>query len=145
MPGDFILSSGMGRESGQDEGPLITLDEIEYVDVTRDGREDAIVTLTWHSGGTMQLGMVYIWSMKGSTPVLRWGFFAGDRGLGGLHRVYGRGDDLILEIHDPDAAAGNCCSRRIIRTRYHWNGSKFVPRGKPTVLPNPEYKDQDES
>ena len=125
-----------------DGSDLITLEEIQYADVTHDGRQEAVVTMFWHSGGTMQLGMVYVLGMKGEEPVVLWDFIGGDRGFGGLHRAYGKDGDLWLEILDPDATQGNCCSSQIIRTRLRWNGSTFVPQGNRQILPNPDYKEE---
>jgi hypothetical protein len=135
------LKNGVRQPEGEDGSGLITLEEIQYTDVTHDGREDALVTMVWHSGGTMQKSLVYVWSMKNSKPVVLWDFASGDRGFGGLHRVYGKDGDLILEVNDPDASVGNCCSRRFIRKRFRWDGSRFVKQGKRQVLPNPDYKE----
>jgi len=135
------LKNGVRQPEGEDGSGLITLEEIQYTDVTHDGREDALVTMVWHSGGTMQKSLVYVWSMKNSKPAVLWVFASGDRGFGGLHRVYGKDGDLILEVNDPDASVGNCCSRSFIRKRFRWDGSRFVQQGKRQVLPNPDYKE----
>ena len=136
----FKLKKGVHPPESQDGGGLILLEEVQYGDVTRDGHENAVTTLIWFSGGTMHLGLVYVWSLKGPAPSLLWNFVGGDRGFGGLRRAYADSGDLLLEIYDPNAAVGNCCSRRIIRTRYRWDGKKFVAHGKPKTLPNPDYK-----
>lgn len=141
LPSPMIRLRDGVRPPDEDGGGLVILDQIQYAAVTRDGHQQALVTMTWFSGGTMHLGMVYVFGMKGSKPVVLWNFIGGDRGFGGLHRVYGKDADLWLEVLDPEAAEGNCCSRRIIRTRYRWNGSTFVQQGKSQVLPNPEYKE----
>ena len=135
------LKNGVLQPTDEDGNRLMTLEDVQYTDVTHDGREDALVTIIWHSGGTMQKSLVYVWSMKNSKPVVLWDFASGDRGYGGLHRVYGKDGDLILEVNDPDASVGNCCSRRFIRRRFRWNGSAFMPQGKIQVLPNPDYKE----
>jgi hypothetical protein len=141
IPPHFKLAKGV-REPGQShKGELITLEEIKYVDVTRDGREEAIVTLLWHSGGTMELGLIYVWSLKDPAPALLWSFSTGDRADGGLHEIYGKDGNLVLELNDPESAIGLCCARRFIRTRYRWDDAKFVPQGKPQKLPNPDFKD----
>lgn len=142
IPAHFKLAKGVREPGKNHEGELMTLEEIKYADVTRDGREEAIVTLLWQSGGTMQLDMVYIWSLKGRGPALLRSFATGDRGDGGLHDIYGKDGDLVVELNDPESMMGNCCSRKFIRTRYRWDGAKFVPQGKPETLPNPDYKDQ---
>lgn len=140
-PSPIRLKNGV-HPPDKDGSGLIALDDIQYANLTRDGHEEALVTMTWYSGDTMHLSRVYVFGMKDSKPVVLWDFVGGDRGYGGLHRVYGKDGDLWLEIHDPDAAEGNCCSRRIIRTRFRWNGSTFVQQGKRQVLPNPDYTEQ---
>ena len=141
--GSIQLRNGV-QLPDEDGSGLIELEEIQYADVTHDGRPEAVVTMFWHSGGTMQLGMVYVVGMKGRDPVVLWDFIGGDRGFGGLHRAYGKDGDLWIEVLDPDAAQGNCCSSRILRTRYRWNGATFVQQGKGESLPNPDYKEYKE-
>ena len=136
----FTLTRGAWQEA--DDEPYartVTLENIERADLTGAGRKSAITTLRWHSGGSMQKGLVYIWGPEAEKPKLLWSFAAGDRSDGGLHNVYGKNGDLIVELNDLKAAIGACCSRRFIRTRYHWNGSRFEPVGKSITLPNHEY------
>jgi hypothetical protein len=136
IPKKFRLKQGVYQE--KDGGGMVTLDEVSYADVTHDGTKEAILEMTYHTGGSMQLRLVYIWSLNPS-PVLLWAFAAGDRSDHGLHGVYAKDGDLIVELNDPAAMRGSCCSLRFIRTRYRWNGSKFVQQGKPRALPNHEY------
>ncbi len=131
----------------EDDGELanrVTFDKVTYGEITNDGRESALVVLIYHTGGSMQLPLIYIWSAGHPGPVMLWSFAAGDRADYGLHDIYAKSGDLIVELNDPDAAMGNCCSRRFIRTQYHWDGVKFIKVGKPKKLPNHEYDNMKE-
>jgi len=139
----FRLEKGVHEPENPDGGGLITLEKVQYADITHNGQEGAVTTMIWHSGGTMQLGIVYVWSFRNGTPVMLWNFVGGDRGLGGLRRAYAEQGDLFLEVYDSNAAEGNCCSRRIVRTHYRWNGSTFVQTGKRQTLANPDYEKSD--
>lgn len=136
----FTLTRGAWWKAVDEEyAPGVTLENIELADLTGAGHMSTITTLRWHSGGSMQKGLVYIWSLDAEQPRLLWSFAAGDRADGGLHDVYGKNGNLVVELNDPEAAMGTCCSRRFIRKRYHWNGSKFELIGKPKTIPNHEY------
>ena len=136
----FTLTRGAWQEADDEpDGRTVTLENVERADLTGEGLESAITTLRWHSGGSMQKGLVYVWGPGAVKPKLLWSFAAGDRSDGGLHNVYSKNGDLIVELNDPGAAMGACCSRRFIRKRYHWNGNRFELAGKPETLPNHEY------
>ena len=136
----FTLTRGAWQEAGDEPyARTVTLENIEHADLTGAGRKSAITTLRWHSGGSLQKGLVYIWGSEAEKPTLLWSFAAGDRSDGGLHNVYSKNGDLFVELNDPDAAIGSCCSRRFIRKRYHWNGGRFELVGKPVTVPNHEY------
>jgi hypothetical protein len=141
----FRLVNGDWHEVPDESGfPAVTLESVEHSSFTGLRSEGVITTLRWHSGGSMQKGLVYVWSLDAEKPRLLWSFAAGDRAYGGLHNVYGKSGDLVVELDDPSAAIGNCCSKRFIRKRYRWNGSRFELAGKPETLPNHEYDNMKE-
>jgi hypothetical protein len=145
LPMSFLsgckLHKGKRPPEGEEDGNgLVTLETIRYDRATQDGQREALVTLIWHSGGTMQLALVYSWIWKSGKSALLGSFVAGDRGFAGLRGVYGKGGDLVVELDDPDAAQASCCSGQIIRMRYPWDGNRLVPRGAREVLPHPAYK-----
>lgn len=119
-----------------------------YYDVTGDGIEDAIVVFHEDNhGGTAIVSAAYIYTLQRGRPVFLWGFEAGDRADGGLRSIYGQNGELIIELKgkhkvigkdlyaSDDTSMGACCSSVFTRTRYRWNGRRFVQRGDSEVLP----------
>jgi hypothetical protein len=126
----------------------VSLMGVVYGDVTNDGEEEAMVVLTESVAGTAIPYYVYIFGMNGNRPKLLWAFAAGDRGDGGLRKVYAAEDDnLVVELYgkntsirdteDKEEETGACCPKTFTRTRYLWDGIQFRPRGEPEILPNP--------
>lgn len=124
-------------------------DDVSYGDVTGDGREEALVTITAQTGGTMRPHWIFVYGAGAGGPELLWVFESGDRAAGGLKRVSAEGGMLVVELlgkgmlpHDPDTygaedetSLGACCPSMFTRSRYGWNGRSFEPRGEPEVLP----------
>ena len=52
-----------GRDFSTFEG--FTLQSVSFADVKGNGKEDAIVVLLYHSGGTQQTHYVYVFSFEG--------------------------------------------------------------------------------
>src|SRR5215203_1529815 len=67
------------------------LTKVDYLDVTGDGKKEAIAfVLPLHSGNAVWYG-IYIFAISHGRPSkVLWSFATGDRGVGGLKRVYGR-------------------------------------------------------
>jgi len=65
--GEHIFSEG---DQCERMCPLLTVQQITYEDVNKDGRQDAIVTLSYHSGGTAHWNYVYIYTLDDGTPKL---------------------------------------------------------------------------
>jgi hypothetical protein len=144
----WTLVNGTEGDAGEEE-LRYELDQISYGDVTGDGRDEALVTITAETGGTMRPHWVFVYGAGARSPELLWAFASGDRAAGGLKRVYAESGTLMVELlgknmipsdpetfgaHD-DTAQGACCPGTFTRTRYAWNGRAFVLRGPPEVLP----------
>lgn len=144
----WTLVDGGERSAGEEEWRY-ELEGVSYGDVTGDGRDEALVTITAETGGTMRPHWVFVYGAGSRAPELLWAFESGDRAAGGLKRVYADGGLLVVELlgrnmipSDPesfgaedDTAQGACCPSSFTRTRYAWNGRAFVLRGEPEVLP----------
>ncbi|HYR07082.1 MAG TPA: hypothetical protein VEQ60_04925 [Longimicrobium sp.] len=144
----WTLVDGTQPDAGEEE-LRYELDAVTYGDVTGDGREEALVTITAETGGTMVPHWIFVYGAGARGPELLWSFESGDRAAGGLKRVYAEGGMLVVELlgkgkvpHDPatygaedDTAQGACCPGMFTRSRYTWTGRAFVPRGEPQVLP----------
>jgi len=128
------LVDGRWRLQLEDAPPIypfsgLTLESVEFADVTGTGRSDAIVTLRFDTGGTQYSHYVYIYSLAAEKPKLLAYFHSGDRSASGLYRVYAEGGQLVVELFDPDKQQGDCCSAGFIRTRYRWHAGRFEPTG----------------
>ena len=120
------------------------LTKVEYTDVTGDGKKEAIAfILPLHPGNAVWYG-IYVFSMDSGRPTkVLWAFATGDRGVGGLKKVYGRKGNLVVELwgwgSGPDnpptthweAQAG---SSWFTRREYRWNGKRFNQRGRTRIF-----------
>jgi hypothetical protein len=109
-----------------------TFESVRYADVIGDGKEDAIVVLTYHTGGTQTTNYVYIYSLQSRKPKLLDFCFTGDRADSGLYKVYGENGKLIFDRFDPELSSGDCCSSGFVETQYRWDGVRFVRVGPVT-------------
>jgi hypothetical protein len=122
--GKNLRDSGNGMTN---EG--LTLEEVQFADVTGDGQTEAIVVLRYDTGGTMFSYYVYVYEFAAGKPQLLACFHAGERANSGLYRVYGQKGKLVLELYDPEKSEGLCCSTGFIRTRYIWRNGRFLQVG----------------
>src|SRR5262245_24146730 len=142
----FRFKNGEHPETPDEMG--IFLSNVSYGDVTGDGREEAIVTMSIVTGGSALPNIVYIYTLKGSKPRLLWAFDTGDRADGGLRRAKAENGYLLVELYGNGKIIGNlyaedktnrgaCCPMFFTRARYKWTGKSFRLASKPKVLPNP--------
>ncbi|HZH32137.1 MAG TPA: hypothetical protein VEY11_15335 [Pyrinomonadaceae bacterium] len=117
-----------------------------YGELTHDDKEEAMVVLAESVAGTAIPFYVYIYSMRGDRPEFLWAFAAGDRGDGGLRKVYAENGELVVELYGKNTGigdigdkeeAGACCPKSFTRTRYRRRGGRFRQKGCREVLPNP--------
>jgi hypothetical protein len=109
--------------------PTFTFESVKFADVTGEGKEDAIVVLTFHSGGTQTSDYIYIYSFADGKPKLLAYCYTGNRSDSGLYKVYGEHRMLVVELLDYNKRSGECCSSGFVRTRYRWNGQRFEAVG----------------
>lgn len=118
--------------------------KVEYVDVTGDGTKEAIAfILPLHQGNAVWYG-VYVFSLSRSRPSkVLCSFATGDRGVGGLKKIYGQKGRLVVELwgwnSGPDSpptshveaqAGSSYFTRRI----YSWNRPRFKQLGKARIF-----------
>jgi hypothetical protein len=114
-----------GKEYVQYSG--FTFQSVSYSELTGDGKEDAIVVLTYHTGGTQTTNYIYIYSLdEFGKPKLLDYCFTGDRAYSGLYKVYGENGELVVDLLDPSKSSRDCCSAGFIETRYQWDGRRFL-------------------
>jgi hypothetical protein len=123
------------------------LTSTSYADITGDGQEEAIVQLYAELGGTEGSADIFIYTLSNNRPLLLWKFMTGDRADGGLRRIYSENGQLVIELFGAGTVVGKqlessenfgaCCPKHFTRTRYRWDGHRFVQDGKEEVLENP--------
>jgi hypothetical protein len=113
----------------------VFLESVKYGDVTGDGVEEAIVSLSIQTGGSAIAGIIYIYTLRKNRPVLLWSRSTGDRADGGLHNVYAENGGLVVELNGPQRdGEGDCCAMRFTRRRYVWNGRRFRQTGRTETV-----------
>ena len=144
----FTLKNGeKDFEMGEEDG--IDLFKKEYADLTGDGNEDAILTMSIQTGGSSSPHLVYIYALKNNKPKVLWSFMTGDRAEGGLKKVYADNGELVVETFgdnkfendkwvfnfpNKDKFSGYCCPTAYTKIRFKWNGEKFAADGKPELF-----------
>lgn len=133
-------------EFGKKDG--IDLFKIEYLDLTSDRNEEAILTMSIQTGGSAMPNFIFIYTLENEEPKLLWNFMTGDRASGGLKKVYGANDDLIVETfgdnkfingewkfdYPKGEFRGDCCPTAYTKIRFKWDGKKFVIQGSPELF-----------
>lgn len=133
----FVMN---GKEYSQYEG--FTLESVSYADLTGDGKDEAIVVLVYHTGGTQTTNYVYIYTSGEHGPKLLAYCHTGDRSDAGLYGVTARDGLLVFELFDPAQASGECCSSAVLIYRYKWQQDVFKLAGpiqRRTLPPPKEY------
>ncbi len=146
---NFRLRDGRykGRLRGVYDIPYpISLVGVVYGDVTGDGSEDAVVVLYESVKGSAIPYYVYVYTLEGGKPRFLWSFATGDRGDGGLRKVYAENSEFVVELYGKNTGIGDiankeetgaCCPKSFTRIRYRWRGGRFRQKGSREVLPNP--------
>jgi hypothetical protein len=116
-----------GEEYSQYEG--FTFQSVSYADLTGDGNEEAIIVLTYHSGGTQTTNYVYVYTFEENGPKLLAYCHTGNRSDSGLYDVDARNGRLVFELLDPAKKSGDCCSSGVLISRYKWQHGIFELSG----------------
>ena len=109
-------------------GPSIILDQVRYGYVTTSTQLDAIVELSYHTGGSAYWQYLYVYSFAAGPKLVTW-FQTGSRADQGLYRLMVTNGQFTLDLFDPEQRIGDCCSTGFIRTTYKWQNGKFKPAG----------------
>ncbi|MDQ6653157.1 MAG: hypothetical protein M3Y84_10485, partial [Acidobacteriota bacterium] len=124
----------------------VALVSLAYGDVTGEGSEEAMVVLFENVKGSAIPYYVYVYALERRKPKALWSFETGDRGDGGLRKVYAENGGLVVELYGKNTGigdiankeeAGACCPKSFTRIRYQWRRQKFRQKGSREVLPNP--------
>ena len=116
----------------------------KYMDLTGDGKDEALVVLKVETAGSAIPQFVYIYDWKDEKPELIWYFRTGDRADGGLKSMNVESGQFVVELFGQDRfllggiETGKitddyeqlCCPTYFTRTYYKWNGKNFLMNKK---------------
>jgi hypothetical protein len=121
-----------------------SLANVSYADLTGDGKEEAIVTVTTNFDPNGAVACIFVYTSRSGEPQLLWSHETGDRANGGLRSLRVEGFDLVVEQYDIkfdwskgsyEEGTARCCPKRFIRSTYRWDGEHFE-KSKSETLPN---------
>lgn len=136
----FYLPGSVGLE--RTHSPRISVSAMTYGDLDGDGVEEAVISLNYSTGGTMNWDYLYVYKLVSGRAKLMARMRTGSRGYGGLIRANVWDEVLVVDFADPDKATADCCSEGFVRLRYRWQGDHFVEEedrdyGKLDLSPGP--------
>ncbi len=120
--------------------PEVAISEVLYTDVNDDSVQDAIIVLSYSSGGTAHWEYVYMYTVGKGTSKLIAAFETGTRVHHGLHRIYTGNGHLIVELNEPDEREGECCATWRTRAEYQWRIDHFDAVSEPVKEPIPVHQ-----
>jgi hypothetical protein len=129
-----------------------TFQNVRYLDLTGDRREEALVTIQdWTACGSSGVSQYYYtYSLQGNRPRLLWRFATGSESSAGLKDFQLKRRTLVFEVYGDYRIAGSkptsvsspklccpdCCPEKYTRLLVSWNGRRFV-QIKRDVYPFP--------
>jgi len=119
---DFDTSNPSGS-------PSVILNEVRYGNLTMSGQLDAVVVLSYHTGGTAYWHYVYAFSTASGNPKFLGWVQMGSRANFGLYHVRVANGEFIFDLFDPTKREADCCSTGFVRTTYLWKDGKFTQAG----------------
>lgn len=118
----------------------VSISEVLYADVNDDFIQDAIIILSYSSGGRAHWEYLYMYTVGNGTSKLIAAFETGTRVYHGLHRIYPGNGHLIVELNEPDENEGECCATWRTRTEYQWRRDHFEAASEPVKEPIPVHQ-----
>lgn len=109
---------------------------IIYGDTTHDGAEEAIVILSFVTGGSAMSNCIYIYTLRNNQPLLLWSFLTGDRADGGLRDILIEKEAIIIELYSPIDKKGDCCPSYFKRMQLSWQRNQFTQAEEEELRPN---------
>src|SRR5258706_3733407 len=119
--GEFIVD-----RRGNTEDLWFSIANVSQADLTGDGKDEAIITVTANTNPNGSVACVFVYSLRGKRPHLLWKHETGDRAFGGLRAIQIANRNLIIEQYQTDEDACMPCAKRFVRSSYHWNGQSFL-------------------
>jgi hypothetical protein len=133
----------------------LTVEDVEYADLTGDDEEEAIFSVDDYTacGSSAVSSYFYIYSLKNNRLKLLWHFKTGAQAFGGLKDFRLDGKEIVFELYgkaetdgtrpkiaDEIPTPAECCPTHYTQFRLAWNGRKFAqksaevfPYTKPSI------------
>ena len=136
-------------EPGRGCHQSFTVREVDYLDFTGDGEEEALVRMIDHEacGSSWAAVYYYVYTVRNDRPRLMWKFATGSEAHGGEKDFRIEGKDLVFELYGKWEAVGgelafrenreladDCCPTHYTVYRVAWDG-KRMSRKSVEVLP----------
>jgi hypothetical protein len=141
LTGTSVISLRDGRYTFPCEDspcPLLTLDKPAFGNINGLPDTSALVSVTYHTGGTATWRYLYVFALRSGKPhAIAW-LEAGSRARMGLRSAAVDGGALVLIVEDPDKRMGDCCSTGTITYRYRWLNGSFQRIGTPLRADDPQ-------
>lgn len=125
--GKMDTGFGYGREPRE-----FLLRDVEYGDLTGDGKEEAVVVLQVITSGTSRPSLIFVYGSFGGRVKKLWVYQTGDRWNYGYHNATVKDRQLIIERYKPNVMEYGgeehdlSSSNTYIRSYFKWNGKDFV-------------------
>jgi hypothetical protein len=105
--------------------------QVKYAfgDLTRDGIEEAAVSVSYNFGGSGGFTGVFVYSSDRAAVKLIGYIKGGDRAQGGIKSVRIANRQLIVETYGSDENDCMACYGSVLTTRYEWFDGKLVNVG----------------
>jgi hypothetical protein len=138
---EVTLSGGKFIVDGKDSDSDVTfgLANVSYADLTRDGKEEAVVTIDAGFNPNGSRACIFVYGMNSGAPTAIWSHETGNRAYGGLRSIRIAGGDLVIEQYasslNEKPVPCMTCAKRYTRTTYQWDGRHFREINVET-LPN---------
>ncbi len=129
LNGSYRFGKSGESEKEKQQDPSLRLNSITYGDLEGDGAEEAVVNLSYHTGGTANWDYLYVFKLENGAPTLVGRLRSGSRADGGLLKVSIQNGLLVLEFSDPERRVADCCSSGFIRVRYRLEKGSFQESG----------------
>lgn len=118
--------------------PLLTVDQIDFGKISGLPETCALVSTTYHTGGTATWQYLYVIALRlGRPKVMAW-LESGSRADMGLRSASVNRGDLVLIVNDPNKRMGDCCSTGSIAFRYRWRNASFYRIGARVLADDPQ-------
>lgn len=133
----IVLRDGRQEITRQYGGTIYTLQDVTLVDLTGDGRTEALVSIEDFSGAGSSgvSNYYYVYAIRSGRLRLLWRVTTGSEGLAGLKNFKSERGNLVFEVFGDSTLVGceimgggrggECCPEEFSRITVRWMGGRF--------------------